>query len=178
MLAMVADVSRPAWPKEHKGMDCGIGTLAWDACDIDTRGALRKAGYSSDTIGVLDVAPLIEVAWADGHITPAERLSILEQAVACGIDGGPAYQWVLDLLARQPSQRFFKASLGAIRIGLSAAAPEERRSAERRLVALCVAIATTSRSAAGRRIATWERGAIQRILAAIGERSHSSRRSG
>jgi hypothetical protein len=148
-------------------MDCGIGTRAWNACDVDMRGALRRAGYSSDTIGVLDVAPLIEVAWADGHITPGERLSILEQAVACGIDGGPAYHWLLDLLARHPSQRFFAASLGAIRIGLSAAEPAERRTAERRLAALCVAIATASRSAAGRRIAAWERGAIRRILAAI-----------
>jgi hypothetical protein len=149
-------------------MDGGIGTRAWSACDVETLGALRRAGYSSDTIGVLDVAPLIEVAWADGHITPSERLSILEQAVACGIDGGPAYHWLLDLLARQPSQRFFKASLGAIRVGLSAASPEERRLAERRLAALCVTIATSSRSAAGRRIAAWERGAIRRILATIG----------
>ena len=149
-------------------MDGGIATRAWTACDIEMFGALRRAGYSSDTIGVLDVAPLIEVAWADGHITPGERLSILEQAVACGIDGGPAYQWLLDLLARHPSQRFFKASLGAIRIGLSAAAPEERRLVERRLAALCVMIAISSRSADGRRIAAWERGAIRRILAAIG----------
>jgi hypothetical protein len=148
-------------------MECGIGARAWQACDIDMLGALRRAGYSSDTIGVLDVAPLIEVAWADGHITPGERLSILEQAVACGIDSGPAYHWLLDLLARHPSQRFFSASLGAIRVGLSAAAPEERRRAERRLAALCVAIATASRSAAGRRIAPWERGAIRRILATI-----------
>jgi hypothetical protein len=148
-------------------MDSGIGTRAWQACDIDMLGALRRAGYSSDTIGVLAVAPLIEVAWADGHVTPGERLSILEQAVACGIDGGPAYQWVLDLLARQPSQRFFTTSRGAMRVGLSAAPPEERRSAARRLAAVCVAIATASRSAAGRRIAAWERGAIRRILATI-----------
>jgi hypothetical protein len=148
-------------------MDCGIAMRAWGACNVEMLGALRRAGYSNDTIGVLDVAPLIEVAWADGHITPGERLSILEEAVACGIDGGPAYQWLLDLLARQPSQRFFKASLGAIRVGLSAAAPEERRLAERRLAAMCVTIATSSRSAAGLRIAAWERGAIRRILAAI-----------
>jgi hypothetical protein len=153
--------------KEQHGMECGIGVRAWQACDIDTLGALRRAGYSSDTIGVIDVAPLIEVAWADGHITPGERLSILEQAVACGIDGGPAYQWLLDLLAQHPSRHFFTASLSAIRVGLSAAPPEERRNAERRLAALCVAIATASRSAAGRRIAAWERGAIRRILAAI-----------
>jgi hypothetical protein len=156
-------------------MDCGIGTRAWQACDVDMLGALRRAGYSTDTIRVLDVAPLIEVAWADGHVTPAERLSILEQAVACGIDGGPAYQWLLDLLARQPSQRFFAASLGALRVGLSAAAPDERRSAERRLAALCVAIATASRSAAGLRIAAWERGAIRRILTAIGRQQPDGR---
>jgi hypothetical protein len=152
---------------KEQAMDCGIGTRAWSACDIEMLGTLRRAGYSSDTIGVLDVAPLIEVAWADGHITPGERLSILEQAVACGIDGGPAYHWLLDLLARQPSQRFFTASLAALRVGLSAASPEERRLAERRLAALCVTIATSSRTAAGQRIAAWERGAIRHILATI-----------
>src|SRR6476661_2097472 len=118
-LPYVGSRDRPGSPRHvlrsRPLMDCGIATRAWSACDIEMFGALRRAGYSSDTIGVLDVAPLIEVAWADGHITPGERLSILEQAVACGIDGGPAYHWLLDLLARQPSQRFFKTSLGAIR---------------------------------------------------------------
>src|SRR3954454_20729244 len=146
-------------------MDGSIAMRALSACDSDSLTALRRAGYSTNTFQLLDVAPLIEVAWADGHITPGERLSILEHAVARGIDGGPAYQWLLHLLARQPSQRFFEASLGAIRIGLSVASPAERRSAERQLVALCVAIAAASRSAAGGRVSARERRAIQRILA-------------
>jgi hypothetical protein len=157
-------------------MDGSIATRAVSACDSDSLTALRRAGYSTDTFQVLDVAPLIEVAWADGHITPGERLSILEHAVARGIDGGPAYHWLLDLLARQPSQRFFEASLRAIRIGLSAASPAERRSAERQLVALCVAIAAASRSAAGCRASARERRAIRRILASIGPAAEGGKR--
>ncbi len=39
-----------------------------------------------ERIAALSLAPLIEVAWADGVVTPAERQGVIEAAQAIGID--------------------------------------------------------------------------------------------
>jgi hypothetical protein len=38
-----------------------------------------------EKIAALALAPLVEVAWADGHVTPAEREGVLEAAKALGL---------------------------------------------------------------------------------------------
>jgi tellurite resistance protein len=38
-----------------------------------------------EKIAALALAPLVEVAWADGHVTPAEREGVLEAARALGL---------------------------------------------------------------------------------------------
>jgi hypothetical protein len=38
-----------------------------------------------EKIAALALAPLVEVAWADGHVTPAEREAVLEAAKALGL---------------------------------------------------------------------------------------------
>ena len=39
-----------------------------------------------EKLAALALAPLVEVAWADGHITPAERAGVLEAAKSIGVD--------------------------------------------------------------------------------------------
>ncbi len=39
-----------------------------------------------EKIAALALSPLIEVAWADGHVTPGERAGVLEAARAWGLD--------------------------------------------------------------------------------------------
>ena len=39
-----------------------------------------------EKIAALALSPLIEVAWADGHVTPGERAGVLEAARALGLD--------------------------------------------------------------------------------------------
>jgi len=38
-----------------------------------------------EKLAALALAPLVEVAWADGHVTPAEREAVLEAAKALGL---------------------------------------------------------------------------------------------
>jgi hypothetical protein len=124
--------------------------------------AVERAGYSAETVQVIAAAPLLEVAWADGHVSDGERLSILEEAVGMGIDGGPAYERLLDLLARRPSQRFFDNSRQALRSLLLAVSPTDGMRSWRRLMASCFRIAAASRSTIGR-ISGPERLAILRM---------------
>lgn len=39
-----------------------------------------------DEIAALAMAPLVEIAWADGHVTPGERAAVLEAARILGLD--------------------------------------------------------------------------------------------
>lgn len=39
-----------------------------------------------EKLAALALAPLVEVAWADGHITPAERAGVIEAARSIGLD--------------------------------------------------------------------------------------------
>jgi hypothetical protein len=83
--------------------------------------------------------------------------------VAMGIDGGPAYERLLDLLARRPSQRFFDNSRQALRSAFRAVSPAEGMKRWRRLMLSCRRIAAASRSTTGWRISARERRAIERM---------------
>ena len=39
-----------------------------------------------EKLAALTLAPLVEIAWADGHISPGERQAVLEAAKAIGLD--------------------------------------------------------------------------------------------
>ena len=39
-----------------------------------------------ERLAAIALAPLIEVAWADGHVTPAERQGVIEAAKAFGLE--------------------------------------------------------------------------------------------
>ena len=39
-----------------------------------------------EKIAALALGPLVEVAWADGHVTPGERAGVLEAARSLGLD--------------------------------------------------------------------------------------------
>ncbi len=39
-----------------------------------------------ERLAALALAPLVEIAWADGHVTPAERQAVIEAAKLIGLD--------------------------------------------------------------------------------------------
>ena len=47
---------------------------------------MSKRQEEIEKIAELALCPLVEVAWADGHITPGERAGVLEAAKALGLD--------------------------------------------------------------------------------------------
>jgi hypothetical protein len=51
---------------------------------------LQDLGFTPDTVSLLPFVPLIEVAWAEGGVTPAERELIVKLARTRGIDDNSA----------------------------------------------------------------------------------------
>ena len=94
--------------------------------------ALQDLGYTSETIPLLPIVPLVEVAWAEGGVADREREMIFKIAEARGVPpDGVAHEMLSHWLENRPSERFFDNSLRAIRV-IFDLLPEEQRLAGRR----------------------------------------------
>src|SRR6185295_15588229 len=82
--------------------------------DAEVIAALQELGYTPETVQLLHLVPLIQVAWASGDIDPKEREMIIEAALHRGVrPGSPADQQLNEWLAHQPSHEFFVNTLRA-----------------------------------------------------------------
>ena len=71
---------------------------------------LEALGFTPDTISVLPLVPIVEMAWAEGGITPAERTLLVKFARERGIaEGSAADRQLSDWMARQPSTEVLRA---------------------------------------------------------------------
>lgn len=59
--------------------------------DADLTGALAQLGLDRQNWRAVSLLPLVEVAWADGKIQPAERRLLVEIAARHGIEPGSAF---------------------------------------------------------------------------------------
>ena len=68
----------------------------------------EELGFSRETVTILHLVPLVQVAWSDGGVTEAERAKIHEVAALRGvIRGTPGYLLLEKLLGRRPPERAF-----------------------------------------------------------------------
>jgi hypothetical protein len=95
---------------KRRAIESSVGTD--DAAIVDR---IEQLGFNGESIKVLDLLPLIHVAWADGRIQKSERaliLAILEQR---GISPrSDASLFVEALLEARPSETFMAESLALI----------------------------------------------------------------
>jgi len=76
--------------------------------DVQLVKTLQELGFTPDTIAVLPFVPIVQMAWAEGGITAAERDLIVTLARERGIvAGSPADAQLTDWMARRPSDALF-----------------------------------------------------------------------
>lgn len=69
---------------------------------------LSELGFTPETVSLLPLVPVVQMAWAEGGVTPAERQLVVELARKRGITAGGAADAVLsDWLTRRPAQDVF-----------------------------------------------------------------------
>jgi hypothetical protein len=118
---------------------------------------LRALGYTPETVMLLYLMPLIETAWAEGHVSPRERELIVKAARSRGIEAGSSADRQLnDWLTERPSKELFEKTLRAIGAILQARPPEEREASQRDLLSLCAAVASASGGIVGLRAVSEE----------------------
>lgn len=137
--------------------------------DAEVIAALQELGYTPETVQLLYVVPLVQVAWASGDMHPKEREMVIQAARTRGVaPGSPADQKLNEWLTHQPSHEFFENTLRAIRVFIASLPPEEQAEAQRDLVSYCTRIAEASRSLLGFGIVSDdERKALEEIVAAL-----------
>jgi hypothetical protein len=113
--------------------------------DEEVLSDLQALGYTPETVSLLHLVPLIQMAWAEGDVSSKERDLIVRAARARGIEPDSAAEQQLNRwLTNRPSDELFEKTLRAIRAILAARSPEERADSERDLLSLCTAIASAS----------------------------------
>jgi uncharacterized tellurite resistance protein B-like protein len=81
---------------------------------------IAKLGVTLDTAAAFLLAPLVEVAWADGHASEAERDAIVRIATQRGVaPDSPDMAQLLQWLKAQPPHDLFEAALDTIKLCLS-----------------------------------------------------------
>ena len=115
---------------------------------IDNPELLRRItalGVTLDTGAAFLLAPLVQIAWAEGAVTDRERETVLRIAGERGLEKtSPAYAQLLEWLRARPADELFDTAVEAIKAGLSVLPPEERADRVKRIVEACHDVAAAS----------------------------------
>jgi hypothetical protein len=143
--------------------------------DEETLNDLQTLGFTSETVKLLHLVPLVQMAWADGGVSDGERDLIVQAARSRGIETGSAADRQLAAwLADRPSGELFEKTLRAIGAILHALPVAEREASQRDLLAYSTAIASASGGILGfRTVSEEERQLLARISQEL-ERAHGS----
>jgi hypothetical protein len=113
--------------------------------DEDFLSELQSAGYTAHTIALAEIAPQIEIAWADGRVSTRERDVIFESAAQRGVPpDSVARLHLVGWLEHRPSDRFFRVSRVAIERMLRRLPIQIQAGVRRSLLQECVALADAS----------------------------------
>lgn len=113
--------------------------------DAELLHRVTNLGLDQETGAAILLAPLVQVAWAGGSVTDAERKSVLDLAAARGVTSGTAtYDKVVEWLDRRPADEVFDTAMAVMRVGFAVLPEQERIERIKALVASCRQVAEAS----------------------------------
>jgi hypothetical protein len=129
---------------------------------------LHALGFTADTVGLLPLAPLVQMAWAEGGVSNAERQLIVQLARSRGIVEGSAADGQLSAwLERQPDAQVFTRATRLIRAMLASPTAQAGVTADD-LVKYCEDIAAASGGILGiKKISAEERALLSTLAASL-----------
>lgn len=133
--------------------------------DPDVLQELEALGFTPETVVLLPLVPLVQMAWAEGGVSDAERKLILQLARTRGIDeGSGADRQLAAWLSSRPAPQVFTSASRLIRAMLDAPAGGTGALTADDLVKQCEAIAAASGGMFGiNRVSSEERALLSTI---------------
>ena len=136
---------------------------------------LQELGFTADTVSLLPLVPVLELAWAEGGITPAERQMLVSLAKSRGIaDGSAADRQLQAWMTTRPAPEVFAKAGRLISALLASGSGVAQGLTADQLVAYCEQIASASGGLLGlpiRAISMEERNLLTRIADDLKTRS-------
>ena len=106
---------------------------------------VMELGVTLDIAPAFLLAPLVQVAWAEGEVTEREHQTVLRLAGSRGVEeSSPAHAQLLAWLRERPHDTLFDTATEVIKVGLSVLPPDEREERIKRIVQACREVAETS----------------------------------
>src|SRR5689334_4348165 len=113
--------------------------------DAELLRRVKDLGLDQETGPAILLAPLVQVAWAGGSVTEAERRKVLELGESRGVTPGtPVYDQVVQWLRERPSDALFETAMEVMRLGFAVLPEQERNERIKELVAACRQVADAS----------------------------------
>lgn len=130
---------------------------------------LEELGFTPDTLSLLPLVPVIQVAWAEGGVSDAERKLILQLARSRGLaPGSAADRQLAEWLDRRPARDVFTRATRLIRAMLDHASETHTDLTVDDLIRYCENIASASGGMLGiGRISAEERATLAQIAEAL-----------
>lgn len=135
---------------------------------------LVEFGFKRETISLLHLVPLMELAWASGSVSSRERAAIVEAARSRGVvEGTMADAQLTAWLDVRPTDEFFASATRAIRGFLTALSAEDWQAGITDIVACCTSVAQLSGGilGLGTKVCDNEKAVLARVAAEL-ERGH------
>jgi ribosomal protein L32E len=134
---------------------------------------LAALGFTIETVDLLPLMPLIQVAWIEGGVSVAERQLIINLARARGIvEGSAADRQLSTWLAAPPDAQVFTRSTRLIRAMLASGTPALADLNADNLVTYCEEIAAASGGILGmRKVSAEERSLLSHIATELRSKS-------
>ena len=106
---------------------------------------VRNLGITADNASALFLAPLLQVAWADGSVSKDERDTVLRLARQREVEPeSPAYAQIVEWLKVRPSDELFDTAVEVLKAGFSVLPPAEQEERLQRVVEACNEVAMAS----------------------------------
>ena len=125
-----------------------IAVALAEKLQVDNPELLRQVmdlGVRLDTAPAFLLAPLVQVAWAEGEVTEQEHKTVLRLAGTRGVEeNSPAHAQLRAWLRERPADALFDTATEVIKVGLSVLPPGEREERITRIVQACHEVAEAS----------------------------------
>ena len=106
---------------------------------------VRELGITVETAPAFFIAPLVQVAWAEGKVSKAEHATVLRLARRRGVDPASAsYRQIEDWLKTRPSDALFDTSVEVLKVAYAVLPLKEREDRIREVVQACHEVAEAS----------------------------------
>ena len=133
--------------RQHAKLDEIASALA-DKLQVDNPDLLLRAkglGITAEAAPAFLLAPLVQVAWAEGSVTKAEHDAVLRLAHDRGVEvGSPAEAQLIEWLKSRPSDEVFDTSVEVIKYGFAVLPPREKEERIKRVTDACREVAAAS----------------------------------